>query len=42
MRSQREPGRLFIHSFAHGGGTYDLNNDLQSAKALLKRHLSKR
>ena len=36
MRTQREPGRLFIHSFAHGGKTYDLRHDLRSAEALLE------
>jgi hypothetical protein len=36
MWSQRNPGRLFIHSFAHGGGSYDLKHDLRSAAALLE------
>jgi hypothetical protein len=36
MRSQREPGRLFVHSFAHGRLTYDLKHDLRSAKAVLE------
>ena len=36
MHSQREPGRVFVHSFAHGGGTYDLKHDLQSARARLE------
>jgi hypothetical protein len=35
MISQHESGRLFIHSFAHGGGTYDLKHDVHSAKAAL-------
>ncbi len=35
MISQHEPGRVFIHSFAHGGGTYDLKHDVHSAKAAL-------
>jgi hypothetical protein len=36
LRSTRHPGRLFIHSFAHGGGTYDLKHDLRSAEDVLK------
>jgi hypothetical protein len=36
MRSQRNPGRVFINSFAHGGGTYDLKHDLRSARALVE------
>jgi hypothetical protein len=36
MASQREPGRVFIHSFAHGGGTYDLRHDVHSAEAALQ------
>jgi hypothetical protein len=36
MASQHEPGRVFIHSFAHGGGTYDLKHDVHSAEAALK------
>jgi hypothetical protein len=35
MRSTREPGRVFIHSFAHGGVTYDLTHDVHSARRLL-------
>ena len=31
MRSQREPGRVFINSFAHGGATFDLKHDCQGA-----------
>jgi hypothetical protein len=36
MRSQRNPGRLFIHSFAHGSNTYDLKHDVRSAEAVLE------
>jgi hypothetical protein len=36
MRSQRHPGRVFIHSFAHGAVTYDLKHDMASASALLE------
>src|SRR5262249_50891753 len=36
MRSQRELGRVFVNSFAHGGGTFDLKHDLRSAEALLE------
>jgi len=36
MVSQHEPGRVFIHSFAHGGGTYDLKHDVHSAEAALR------
>jgi hypothetical protein len=35
MVSQHEPGRVFIHSFAHGGGTYELKHDVHSAEAAL-------
>jgi hypothetical protein len=35
MHSQRAPGRIFIHSFAHGGATYDLRHDIHSARAVL-------
>jgi hypothetical protein len=36
MVSQYEPGRVFIHSFAHGGGTYDLKHDVHSAEVALR------
>ena len=42
MRSQREPGRLFIHSFAHGGGTYDLKYRYAARRPCSKRQLSRR
>jgi hypothetical protein len=35
MVSQHEPGHVFVHSFAHGGGTYDLKHDVHSAEAAL-------
>jgi hypothetical protein len=35
MVSQHEPWRVFIHSFAHGGGTYDLKHDVHSAETAL-------
>jgi hypothetical protein len=35
MVSQRESGRVFIHSFAHGGATHDLKHDVHSAEVAL-------
>jgi hypothetical protein len=32
MRSTREPDGVFIHSFAHGGATFDLRHDFNSAR----------
>jgi hypothetical protein len=34
-RSARQPGRVFINSFAHGGATFDLTHDVHSARRLL-------
>lgn len=36
MRSRREPDSVFIHSFAHGGATYDLRHDYNSARRVLE------
>jgi hypothetical protein len=36
MRSKQNLERLFVHSFAHGGATYDLKHDANSAEAALK------
>jgi hypothetical protein len=36
LHSTRNPGRLFIHSFAHGGATYDLRHDLRSAEDAIR------
>jgi hypothetical protein len=35
MESQREPGRVFINSFAHGGCTFELKHDVHSAEEAL-------
>jgi hypothetical protein len=35
MASQHEPARVFIHSFAHGGSTYELKHDVHSAASAL-------
>jgi hypothetical protein len=36
MPSEYDPGRVFIHSFAHGGRCYDMKHNLHSAEALLR------
>jgi hypothetical protein len=36
MRSTREPDGVFIHSFAHGGATFDLKHNFNSARRLLE------
>ena len=37
MQSQTDPGRVFIHSFAHGRTLFDLKHDIHSATAAIEK-----